>query len=109
MLVDHDPLRVMRELTAGIVFTGSVQLSNVARLFAESSAQLADAVERMSHHLSDRHWGYRNWAAMILSEQARWIEKDDLIPYGRHGTGQAVSSDNQNPPSTTIQHPQLSW
>lgn len=37
MLCEAGPLRVMRELTAGIVFTSSVQLTNAARLFASIS------------------------------------------------------------------------
>jgi len=80
MLTDHGPLRVMRELTSGIVFTGSVQLSNAARLFVSTAGELADAVERMSLHLSERNWDHHEWAGMILAEQARWIQSDDLIP-----------------------------
>ena len=34
MFCEAGPLRALRELTAGIVFTGSVQLTNAARLFA---------------------------------------------------------------------------
>jgi hypothetical protein len=39
MLCEAGPLRVMRELTAGVVFTGSVQLTNAARLFASTPKQ----------------------------------------------------------------------
>jgi hypothetical protein len=80
MLVDSGPLRVLRELTFGIVFTGSVQLTNAARLFAGTSNQLKDAVERMSGHLSDRNWNHAEWAAAVLAEQARHVEDDDPIP-----------------------------
>ena len=38
MLVECGPLRVLRELTAGIVFNGSVQLTNAARLFVDTTA-----------------------------------------------------------------------
>jgi hypothetical protein len=70
----------MRELTRSIVFAGSVQLSNAARLFAKTPSQLADAVERMSHHLSDRTWDHRPWATAVLTELGRWVEDEDLIP-----------------------------
>lgn len=79
MLVDSGPLRVLRELTFGIVFTGSVQLTNAARLFARTPNQLETALERMSEHLSDPNWNHAEWAAAVLAEQARQVEDDDLI------------------------------
>lgn len=80
MLCEAGPLRVCRELTAGIVFTGSVQLTNAARLFAETTNQLEGAVERMSGHLCDRTWDHREWAASVLQLQADAVADDDLIP-----------------------------
>ena len=56
MNAPQGPLRAMGELTRGILWTGSVQLSNAARLFADTPAQLAQAVKRLSIHLADRHW-----------------------------------------------------
>ena len=58
MLCEAGPLRVMRELTAGIVFTGSVQLTNAARLSATTANQLGKAVERMGAHLADAGWDH---------------------------------------------------
>jgi len=52
MLRDRGPLRVLRELTHGIVFTGSVQLTNAARLWAQDSGQLRHGVERFSERLT---------------------------------------------------------
>jgi hypothetical protein len=80
MLVEAGPLRVVRELTAGIVFTGSVQLTNAARLFATGPRSLAKAVERMSWHLCDERWDHRAWAAAVLQLQADAVQEDDLIP-----------------------------
>jgi hypothetical protein len=80
MLVEHGPLRVLRELTAGIVFTGSPQLTNAARLFVHTAAQLEKAVERMSEHLCDQDWDHREWAAAVLYQQAKCVQEDDLIP-----------------------------
>lgn len=80
MLCEAGPLRVTRELTAGIVFTGSVQLTNAARLFSTTSNQLAGAVERMGTHLADESWDHREWAASVLAQQAEAVEQDDLIP-----------------------------
>jgi hypothetical protein len=80
MLTETGPLRVMRELTAGVVFTGSVQLTNAARLFATNANQLAGAVERMSAHLSNSSWDHREWAAAVLRQQADCVADDDLIP-----------------------------
>src|SRR3954468_4185347 len=70
MLCEAGPLRVMRELTAGIVCTGSVQLTNAARLSAGNANQLGKAIERMGGHLADADWDHREWAAAVLQLQA---------------------------------------
>src|SRR4051812_43497800 len=82
MLCEAGPLRVMRELTAGIVFTGSVQLTNAARLFATTANQLSKAVERMGGHLADESWDHRDWAAAVpqLQADAAGGGDDDLVP-----------------------------
>jgi hypothetical protein len=77
MLVDAGPLRVLRELTAGIVFTGSVQLTSAARRFTTGPHPLAKAVERMSQHLCDERWDHRDWAGEVLKLQADAVEEDD--------------------------------
>lgn len=102
MLCEAGPLRVFRELTAGIVFTGSVQLTNAARLFALTPNQLAKAVERMSAHLADPSWDHRDWAGAVLHQQADALAEDDLIPidgtelakpYARHMQHQCIVKD----------------
>src|SRR4051812_11498681 len=80
MLCEAGPLRVMRELTAGIVFTGSVQLTNAARLSATTANQLGKAVERMGAHLADAGWDHGEWAGAVLQLQAAAVGEDDLIP-----------------------------
>lgn len=79
MTVSAGPLRAMAELTAGIVWTGSVQLTNAARQFARTPCQLKHGVERLSEHLADPHWDHREWAARVLAEQTRHVRDDDLI------------------------------
>lgn len=74
------PLRAVRELTRGIVFTCSVQLSNAARLWVRNACQLHNAVERLSGQLADPCWDHREWAAEVLRLQTEKIEDDDLIP-----------------------------
>src|SRR6187399_2563021 len=80
MLCEAGPLRVMRELTAGVVFTGSVQLTNAARLFAGTPNQLSGAVERMGGHLADGSWDHRDWAGEVLHLLAAEVADDDLLP-----------------------------
>src|SRR4051812_19038702 len=82
MLCEAGPLRVLRELTAGVVFTGSVQLTNAARLFATTANQLSGAVERMGGHLADGSWDHRDWAAggLQLQADADAVAADDLLP-----------------------------
>jgi hypothetical protein len=79
MLCEAGPLRAVRELTAGVVFTGSVQLTNAARLFATTPNQLAGAVERIGGRLADAGWDHREWAAAVLQLQADAVAEDDLI------------------------------
>ncbi len=74
------PLRAMGELVRGIVWSGSVQLSNAARLRAGSPARLARIVKQYSHHLGSRKWDHRDWAAAILARQVRDLGPDDLLP-----------------------------
>lgn len=80
MLVTRGPLRALRELTHGIVFTASVQLSNAARLQAHSASQLHHAVGRLSEALANPRWDHREWAAGVLRLAVEPIEEDDLIP-----------------------------
>jgi hypothetical protein len=102
MLVEVGPLRVLRELTQGIIFTGSVQLSNAARLFCHTPGDLAHAVKRMSEHLSDRHFNHGEWSAAVLELLCDAVQDDDLIPidatelakpYARHMQYQCVVRD----------------
>jgi hypothetical protein len=74
------PARVVHELVAGTVFTGSVQLTNAARLFAQSSNQLQRGVERMSQHLADPHWDHRPLQEVLLHQQAQDLDDDTLLP-----------------------------
>src|SRR3954449_10462107 len=74
------PLRVMRELTAGIVFPGPVQLTNAARLYCPTANQLCGAVERMGGHLADASWDHRDWAGEVLHLLAGAVADDDLLP-----------------------------
>jgi hypothetical protein len=80
MLAERGALRALRELTRGIVFTASVQLSNAVRLWAQSPRQLHRGVERLSGWLADRSWSHREWAAGVLRLATEEIEDDDLIP-----------------------------
>src|SRR3990172_8659649 len=80
MTASAGPLRAMAELTAGILWTGSVQLTNAARLFARTPSELEHAVKRLSEHLADPRWDHREWAAAVLADQARHVKDDDLIP-----------------------------
>jgi len=80
MTACQGPLRAMGELVRGLLWTGSVQLTNAARLFADTPEQLAQAVKRLSVHLANPRWDHREWAAEILAEQARHVRPQDLVP-----------------------------
>ena len=74
------PLRAAGELVAGMVFTGSVQLTNAARRTAPDAAELDRHVKRLSLALADPHWDHRPWAAQVLALQARQVQELDLLP-----------------------------
>jgi len=106
MAATAGPLRAMRELTAGVLFTGSVQLTNAARLFCHTPAELDEAVKRLSRHLADPHWNHQEWAAAVLQQLADAVADDDLIPidgtelakpYSRHMQYQCTIRDASRP------------
>jgi len=112
MLQGRGPLRALRELTRGIVFTGSVQLSNAARLWVRNPHQLRRAVERLSGHLADPAWDHREWAAAVLHLQAGAVDEDDLIPidptelakpYARHMQYQCTIRDSSRVDDPLVQ------
>ena len=76
----NGPLRAAGQLVAGMVFTGSVQLTNAARRGAQSPAELGRQVKRLSEALADPHWDHRPWAAQVLALQAQQVQEDDLLP-----------------------------
>jgi hypothetical protein len=80
MLAPHGPLRAMGELTRGMVFTCSVQLSNAGRLQVESPGPLRRVVDRLSDHLADPNWNHGEWAAAVLQQCAQAVQEEDLIP-----------------------------
>ncbi len=74
------PLRAMGQLVRGIVLTGSVQLTNAARLTAETPGQLAQTVKRLGEHLANPRWNHRAWMRAIVAEQVRDLGEDELVP-----------------------------
>lgn len=106
MQVNAGPLRAMADVIRGIVFSGSVQLTNAARLLADNGAGLSYHVKRLSLALSNPHWNHQSWARGILTRQAAMIAPDDLIPidatelakpYARHMQHQCIVKDASRP------------
>jgi hypothetical protein len=75
MLADHCRLaglegkpglsRVLVELVQGIVWSGSVQLTNAARRCCWVTAKLEKAVKRMSDHLGDKQVDHHPWLQQL--------------------------------------------
>lgn len=80
MVGQNGPLRALGELTAGIVWNCSVQITNAARRFAQTPRQLGRALERISGHLADRKFDHHPWAAAALHQLCSQVKEDDLIP-----------------------------
>jgi len=106
------PLRAMGELVRGIVWAGSVQLTNAARLRARTSARLARLVKLYSHHLASRKWDHRDWASGVLARQVADLGEDDLLPldgtelakpYARHLQYQCTVKDASSPGDPLVQ------
>lgn len=103
MLADHCRLtgvegkpglpRVLRELVEGIVWSGSVQLTNAARRFCREPRKLEKAVKRMSDHLGDKRVDHHPWLKTLWAYQGGFVGELDPIavdatelakPYARH-------------------------
>jgi hypothetical protein len=106
MQVNAGPLRAMADLIRGIIFSGSVQLTNAARLSAGDDAALSYHVKRLSLALSNPHWNHQPWARGILARQGARVASDDLIPidatelakpYARHMEDQCIVKDASRP------------
>lgn len=71
--------RVLEELIGGMVFSGSVQLTNAARRFARTPARLEKAVKRMSDHLSDHKADDLAWRKSLLAYQGGFVGELDVV------------------------------
>ena len=60
MCTSRGPLRALGDLVSGILWTGSVQLTNAARLLADTPPRLAHEADRLSLQLENRHWDHRD-------------------------------------------------
>jgi hypothetical protein len=106
MQVNAGPLRAMADLIRGIIFSGSVQLTNAARLLTDDEAGLCYHVKRLSVALSSPRWNHLPWAQGILARQGALVAADDLIPidatelakpYARHMQYQCIVKDASRP------------
>ena len=106
------PWRAMGELVRGIIWSGSVQLTNAARLEAQRPARLARLVKLFSGHFASRKWDHRDWANAILARQVRALRPDDLLPldgtelakpYARHLQYQCTVQDASRPGDPLVQ------
>ena len=68
MLHARGPLRAMGDLVRGILWSGSVQLSNACRIIAQSANELAYEVDRLSVQLANRKWDHREWMAATKAD-----------------------------------------
>ncbi len=102
MLHARGPLRAMGDLVRGILWSGSVQLSNACRMFTQSADELAYEVDRLSAQLANRKWDHREWMAAVLEYLADRVEPDALIaidgtdlakPYARKMQWQCIVQD----------------
>jgi len=111
MQVPRGPLRAAGELIRGILWTGSVQLTNAARLRATNTSRLERTVKRLSRHLGNPRWDHRPWAKAILAQQTSRLQPDDLIaidatelakPYARHLQYQCTVRDASRPKAPLV-------
>lgn len=86
-------MRVLEELVGGIVWSGSVQLTNAARRLADTSAHLKKAVKRLSEHLANPRVNHLPWQRALRAYQGGFVGDLDPIavdatelakPYARH-------------------------
>lgn len=94
--------RALRELVEGIVWGGSVQLTNAARRYCRDAAELHAAGKRLSARLSDRKVDHHPWLKELWAYQAGFVGELDPIaidatelakPFARHMEHQCIVRD----------------
>lgn len=94
--------RALLEVVQGIVFGGSVQLTNAARLYCHDAGELHGAGKRLSARLSDPKVDHHPWLKRLWAYQAGFVKELDPIaidatelakPYARHMEHQCLVRD----------------
>jgi hypothetical protein len=94
--------RVLGELVRGIVWQGSVQLTNAARRFTGDSAALHAGIKRLSKQLGNKRIDHRPWLRELWRYQASFVRELDPIaidatelskPYAREMEYQCIIRD----------------
>lgn len=85
--------RALLELVEGIVWGGSVQLTNAARRYCRTAGALHAAGKRLSARLADARVNHRPWLGRLWAYQSSFVKELDPIaidatelakPYARH-------------------------
>jgi hypothetical protein len=68
------------ELVPGILASGSLRLSEIARTLVDRQSQMKGMEKHLSCQLASGHWDHRPLADALLADQAREVQQETVIP-----------------------------
>lgn len=98
--------RFIEDMVPGLVISGHVHLSKVARAISRGDANIHSVEKRLSTHLGSEHWDMSPLADELLQRSARMVTDDTLItadltdlakPYARRLEGLGRVHDGSQP------------
>jgi len=96
----------IEDMIPGLLISGHVHLSKVARAVSPGNANIHSVEKRLSTHLGSEHWNMGPVAAELLTRSARLVNEDTLItadltdlakPYARKLEGLGRVHDGSDP------------
>ena len=98
--------RFLKDMVAGLLISGHVHLSKVARAISSGDADIHGVEKRLSTHLASEHWDMSPVADELLQRSANLVAEDTLItadltdlakPYARKMQGLGRVHDGSDP------------
>lgn len=71
--------RFIKDMVPGLIISGHVHLSKVARAISPGDADIHDVEKRLSGHLGSQHWDASPLADELLGRSAQMVNEDSVI------------------------------
>jgi hypothetical protein len=76
---DSRRARFIRDMIPGLLISGHVHLSKVARAISPGDADIHGVDKRLSRHLGSEHWDMSPVATELLTRSAHMVTEDTLL------------------------------